>query len=118
MGVQVISYNTFLEFDSKKKVDKILYIVKKGDIAVVEGRLTPEEEMELTQRTMQNVSGNFSGIEIAFLESFETKTVMDKMRKYLAKLLIKNRMGISVIGPSRKIKEIKMDPNKLEIMFK
>ncbi|NCC71686.1 DUF2073 domain-containing protein, partial [bacterium] len=80
MGVQVISYNMLRNLDSKKKIEKILDVVLKGDIAVVEGRLSPDEELSLTAKAMQNVSGKFPGIEIAFLDSDGAKSFIEKLK--------------------------------------
>ena len=68
---------------------------------------------------MRNVSGKFSGIEIAFLEGKNTtKTFGEKLKKKLLMILAKDRFGLTVVGPSKVIKEIKMNPEKLEILFK
>ncbi len=119
MGVQVLSYESMKVLDSVKKVSKVLKIVKKGDIVMIEGKLTPEEETYLISSAMQNVSGKFSGIEIAFLQSSNVaSSFVEKIRESLIKALAKDRIGITVIGPSKVVKEIKMDPSKLEILLK
>lgn len=118
MGVQVLSYELIKNHTPEEKIKKILSIVKKGDIVMLEGRLNPDEELTLTSKALESVSGKFSGIEIAYLESFSEKSAIEKIRDTLLKAIAKDRFGITVIGPSKLIKEIKMDPNKLEILFK
>ncbi len=118
MGVQVLSYELMKRTSPAKKIDKILEIVKKGDVVLLEGRMSSEDELNLTSRALESVSGRFSGIEIAFLDSITSKSFADKFKNVLLKMIAKDRFGITVIGPSKIIKEIKMDPNKLEILFK
>lgn len=118
MGMQVLSYDSVKKMDSSKKISKILEIVKKGDIVMLEGRLTNDEELTLTSGALKNVSGKFSGIEIAYLSSSESDSFFEKFRQRIAQLLMKGRLGITVIGPSKVIKEIKMNPDKLEIFLK
>lgn len=118
MGVQVLSYDMMKNLSSDRKIRKILDIVKTTDIVMLEGRLTADEETYLISKAMANVSGKFSGIEVAFLGSTKSNNFGDKVRNTILKLLAKDRFGITVVGPSKIIKEIKMDPNKLEILFK
>jgi hypothetical protein len=118
VGVQVLSYELTKNLDSESRVAKILEIAKKGDVVMLEGRLNPDEELSLTSKAMESVSGKFSGVEIAYLDSVDSKSFLDKFRDHLLKIIAKDRFGITVIGPSKLIKEIKMDPNKLEILFK
>jgi hypothetical protein len=118
LGVQVLSYELMKNVESNKKVDKILDGVKSGDVVLIEGRLSSDEELELTTKALKNVSGKFSGVEIAFLSSTNSKSILEKVKDNIIKILAKDRFGITVVGPSKVIKEIKMDPNKLEILFK
>ena len=90
----------------------------KGDVVMIEGRLLPDEETELITSALKNVSGKFSGVEIAFLDSQKSLTFFERVKESLLKILAKDRIGITVVGPSKIIKEIKMDPQKLEILFK
>ena len=118
MGVQVLSHDLLNELDVSSKVDKILGIVKKGNVVLIEGRLNPQEETDLIAKALEKVSGKFTGIEIAFLEGKESTTIVQKVKKHILKVLVGNRLGLTVVGPSKIIKEVKMNPNKLEILFK
>lgn len=118
MGMQVLSYELMKGVGPHLRIKKIMEIVKKGDIVMLEGRLSPDEETILISSALENVSGKFSGIEIAFLDSMKSKSLVEKLKDSLIKVLAKDRFGITVIGPSKIIKEIKMNPDKLEILFK
>ncbi len=117
MGVQVLSYDLLKNLNSKEKVEKILDIVKKKDIVMIEGRLLPEEETILISSALESISGKFTGIEVAFLDSNSSSGIFEKLATSILKMLAKNRFGITVVGPSKIVKEIKMDPKKLEILF-
>ncbi len=118
MGVHVLSYDLLSELASQEKIERILEVVKTGEIVLLEGRLHPDEELQLTTHALKSVSGKFSGVEIAFLSSRKAKTLLEHVKNSLLRILAKDRFGITVIGPSKIIKEIKMDPQKLEILFK
>ena len=118
MGVQILSYDLLNRMSRRDRIAKILEIVKNKDVVMLEGRLDCEEESELITEALENVSGRFSGIEVAFLDSRKSDGILESIRHTLLKVIAKNRIGITVIGPSKIIKEIKMDPNKLEILFK
>jgi hypothetical protein len=117
MAVQILSYDLVKNWPSKVKVKKILEIVKMGDLVMLEGKLTPQEEADLISSALESVSGKFTGIEVANLTSLSENGLLDKLKNSLLKIIAKNRFGISVIGPSKIIKEIKMDPKKIEIYF-
>ena len=119
MGVQVLSYDLIMTLDQKKRIEKILDIVREdGDVAMIEGRLGPEDETELISSALGSVSGRFTGIEVAFLDNKKSHGFIEKLKDSLIKILAKDRIGITVVGPSNIIKEIKMNPDKLEILFK
>jgi len=118
VGVQVLSYELVKNLRSSAKIKRILDIVKKGDVVMLEGKLSSDEEASLITSALESVSGKFSGVEIAYLDSMSSKSLIEKFRDRIVKILAKDRIGITVVGPSKIVKEIKMDPNKLEILFK
>lgn len=117
-SVEIISYELIKNLKSEDKLNKILNIVKLGKIVLLEGRLTVKEETDLISFSLEQVDSKFSGIEIAHLNSQKNKTIIDKMKNSIIEVLAKNRIGITVIGPAKIVKEIKMNPNKLEILYK
>jgi len=118
MGVQVLAYDLIKDLSSSKRIEKIFNIVKNGDVVMLEGRIAPEEESELISKALASVSGKFTGIEVAFLNSKFNGGFLEKIKNSVINILAKERMGITVVGPSKIIGEIKMDPQKLEILFK
>lgn len=119
MGVQILSFDMLRKFKTETRLHKILDILKDGDVVVIEGRLSHEEETTLVAHALENVSGKFTGIEIAYLDpKYHTMSFLESIKEKLIMLLAKERLGITVIGPSKIIKEIKMDPQKLEVLFK
>lgn len=79
----------------------------------MEGRLKPNEETDLIQRTMENLSKDFKGIELCTVYP----NVKDKFLKgLLVNILIGDRTGLTVVGPANIVKEIKRDPNKILLL--
>jgi hypothetical protein len=119
MGVQILSFEMLRKFKTETRLNKILDILKEGDVVVLEGRLTSDEETALVTHALENVSGKFTGIEIAYLDpKHQHLSFFESLKEKLIQFLAKERLGITVIGPSKIIKEIKMDPQKLEVLFK
>ena len=117
MDVKILSFNSLMELTPRQRSEKILSLVKKGDLVVFEGRLESEEELNLTTKALESVSGKFTGIEIAYLGA-QNKSLIEKVKHSLVRVLSGKSPGLTVVGPSKTIKEIKMDPNNLEIMLK
>lgn len=112
--------NIELEFISSQILDKqkgddrmkfILDRIKENKILVVEGSLSSTEEAKLIEATMKDVSDKFPGIEVS--------TLRDKaesgFREKIIKLLGGKRGGLTVIGPSKLIKQIKKEPQRISI---
>jgi len=117
-GVQVLSHALLKDLSQTQKLDKIFNKVKLGEIVMIEGRLTADEETTLISKALRNVSGKFTGIEIAFLEGRTQRSFAQKLKDSIVKILAGDRFGLTVVGPSKQIKEIKMNPEKLEILLK
>ena len=61
---------------------------------------------------------NFRGIELAVIEpDMRNPSLMQKVRKNLAKTLVGHNNSLTVIGPAAIVKDIKRDPSKLEVLL-
>ena len=112
MAIQIefISSDALKPMDEQGKMEYILKSVKRDRIVVLDGMLSPVEEKNLIQETMKKIDGRFPGIEISTLGRNE-----DDLRTKLIRLLGGTLGGITVIGPSKLVKEIKKDPNRLNL---
>ncbi|MDD3985674.1 MAG: DUF2073 domain-containing protein [Methanobacterium sp.] len=93
---------------SLEKISMIVDKVKDGDIVVIEGGLTPEEEAELIETTMREIDvENFMGIDIYTLE---------KDKSSFFGLSKKKTIGITIIGPANVMKTVKKRSNFLSMI--
>ena len=93
---------------SMEKISMIVERVKDGDLVVIEGGLTPEEEAELIETTMREIDvENFMGIDIYTLEK-------DKVSFF--GLSRKKTVGITIIGPANLMKEVKKQSNFMSVI--
>lgn len=114
-----------------KRINFILNKVKDGTILVTDGVMSPEEEMELIKETMRRVDDGFPGIEVASLKKPAkglSKLVeklydgKDKIATFFANLSGKKnvqtslRIGLTLIGPAKYIREIKKNPNSFSVL--
>ncbi len=116
LTLQFVPYGDIESLDSGQRIRKLLGIVKENKVILMQGRLKPEEETGLIQQTMELIREQFKGVEICTIYPEEKKLqFLSKVKKEMAKLLLGNRDGITIIGPASVIKEIKRDPNKIEL---
>ena len=116
LTLQFVPYTDIEQLGTNQRITKLLNIVKKNKIVLMQGRLRPEEETHLIERTMTDVQDNFRGIEICTIYPEEKKLqVVQRLRKEMIKFLIGNRDGITLIGPASVVKEIRRDPNKIQL---
>ena len=118
LTLQFVPYYEIESLSSQKRVSKILSMVKENKIVMLEGRLRKQEEAELIQRTMQEINESFSGVEVQVIEpvSKDTDAFMHRVKKNLANILLGDRQGFTIIGPATVVKEIKRDPDKIQLL--
>ncbi len=116
LTLQFVS-NQELQKYKDTKIEKLLNLVKEDNIIVIEGGLNPEEEAQLIKLTMDKINNRFKGIEIATLNpSTRNLQGMEKLRVNLAYILMGKQQGFTIMGPASIIKEIKKDPNKIQLL--
>ncbi len=116
LTLQFIPYHELSGLDRSGKIQKILKSVKEDKIILIEGRLAAHEESELIRRTMEVIDKKFKGIEICSVDYQPKNTLLiDKIRKSIANIILNKTSGMTIIGPATVVKEIKKDPNKIEL---
>ena len=114
LALTYLPYNEIEGLDSKDRIKKLLDIVKKDRIVLLEGKLKKEEEAELIAETMKAINKNFKGIELATIDTEgESSNIV---KSFLRNILFGERSGATIIGPASIVKEIKKDPNKIELL--
>lgn len=117
--IQFVPYTEVEDLSSAKKIRRLLNIVKDDKIIFLEGRLSKQEEAELIERTMESITAKFKGIEIAVIYPEQKDLAfLKKMKINLANVLLGDRQGFTIIGPATLVKEIKKDPNKVQLLTK
>ncbi len=116
LTLQFVPYSDIEDLSIDERIKKILGIVKDEKIIVMEGRLRKSEEAELIKATMEKINSKFKGIEISVVyPENRGATLGKKFKSTLAELLLGERQGLTVIGPASLIKEIKKDPDKIQL---
>ncbi|MCX6709960.1 MAG: DUF2073 domain-containing protein [Candidatus Woesearchaeota archaeon] len=115
--LQFVPYSEIEHLSSVGKIRKLLKIARENKIVVLEGRLRKEEEAEMIKTTMEEIDDEFRGIEMAVISSEKKdEDIFGKIRTELFSLLLGNRQGFTIIGPASVVKEIKKDPNKIQLL--
>lgn len=116
LTLQFVPYAEIEHLDSSTRIDKLLDIVREDKIVLMQGRLKPEEETMLIQKTMEKIEEEFKGVEICTIFPQEKDLQLFKrLKKEMIKAILGNRDGITIIGPANIVKEIKRDINKIEL---
>lgn len=116
LTLQFVPYHELSALEPEKRINRLLDIVKKDKVVLMQGRLKPSEEAWLIQKTMENVSKNFKGIELCTIyPESKNDRLWNNLRNLLVKFLMGTREGLTIIGPATIIKEIKRNPDKIEL---
>lgn len=116
---QFIPYQDIETLTSAKRVNKLLNIVKENKIIIMEGRLKKEEEADLIEITMEEISPKFKGIELSVIYPDKNKQdATQKLKSVFANILLGDREGLTIIGPASIVKKIEKNPDKIELFTK
>jgi len=116
LTLQFVPYSEISNLTSEKKVQKLLKIVKEDKIIVLEGKLHSNEKSDLIRKTMEEIDDRFKGIEIEELDTdSKDKAFFEKVRTIFINFILGSRRGLTIIGPATIIKEIKKDPDKIQL---
>src|SRR3989344_5701220 len=114
-----VPYQDIENLTSAKRVNKLLNIVKEDKIVIMEGRSRKEEEADLIEITMEEITPSFKGIELSVIYPDKNKlTAGQKVRTVFANALLGDRTGLTIIGPASIVKKIEKNPNKIELFTK
>lgn len=115
---QFVPYTDIETLSSAKRVNKLLNIVKENKIVIMEGRLKKEEEADLIEITMEEISNRFKGIELSVINPDRSKLdFSQKVKNSFASLLLGDRQGLTIIGPASIVKKIEKNPDKIELFI-
>src|SRR3989344_619155 len=116
LTLQFVPYVDIESLSSESRLTKLLGIVKNKSVVLMEGRLKPEEETMLIERTMKEINKTFKGIELCTIfPEDKNLDLFKKLKKNFASMILGDREGITIIGPATVIKEIRRDPNKIQL---
>jgi len=118
-----LNFMTFSEIEklgSAERIKKLLNIILKKRIVVLQGRLKAEEEIRLIEDTMAMVDHvrEFKGIELAVISPKTERSFFSNFKHGIAKALVGDTESLTVIGPASIVKEVKKDPSKIELLLK
>jgi hypothetical protein len=102
-----------------ERIKKILGVILQDKLVILQGRLKPEEETRLIEDTMALIGHikGFNGVELAVV-SGEDRTLFEKIRHNIARILVGEQDAVTIIGPANLVKEIKRNPKKIELLLK
>lgn len=119
LTMQFVPYSEIEQLSSVQRIYKLLSIVKKDRIVVLEGRLKKEEEADLIKITMQEIDSKFKGIELGVIyPESKDASLRQRIKQGIISFILGNRQGLTIIGPASFVKQIKRNPDKIELLMK
>jgi len=116
LTLQFIPRSEIINLTTDGKVRKLLNVVKSDKIVLMEGRLEPSEETYLIEKTMEQINRSFKGIEICTVyPEKKNRMLIERIKDGIINMILGTKQGLTVIGPASIVKEIKRDPNKIEL---
>lgn len=117
--LQFVPYSEIEELGPARRVNKLLDMAKQNKIVLLEGRLKKEEEKDLIEITMEEINNKFKGVELAVINPQKKEGGLFKnMKNAMVTRLLGDRQGFTIIGPATIVKQIKKDPDKIELFTK
>jgi len=117
--LQFVPYSEIEGLGPARRVNKLLDMAKQNKIVLLEGRLKKEEEKDLIEITMEEINNQFKGIELAVINPKpKDEGFLKNMRGAFINKLLGDRIGFTIIGPATIVKQIKKDPDKIELFTK
>lgn len=119
LTLQFIPYADIKDLPAEKRVAKLLKLVKSDKIILLEGKLRRPEEGELIRRTMEEINDKFKGIELSVIyPNAKDNAFWSKIKGRFINIILGDRNGFTIIGPASIVKEIKQDPDKIQLFTK
>ncbi|MDR3291611.1 MAG: DUF2073 domain-containing protein [Methanobrevibacter sp.] len=108
LKMDFISSDALENATSMEKIYMIIERVKKGNIVVMDGGLTPAERAELIETTMREIDiDNFIGVDVHTLEKDSTSFFGFSKKKTVL---------ITIVGPANLMKTVKKQSNFLSMV--
>ena len=118
LTIQFVPYHEISQLSPEAKLNKLIDIVRKNKIVVMQGRLKPSEEAGLIQKTMENVGREFKGIELCTIyPEAKNQKIFNQIKGMMLKMLTGATEGMTIIGPATIVKHIKRNPDKIELLM-
>jgi hypothetical protein len=120
LTIHFMPYSEIEKEDSTGRIKKILNIILQNKIVILQGRLKAEEESRLIGDTMvliDHIKG-FKGVELAVVSNDKNMGFFDKFKHGIARALVGQQDAVTIVGPANLVKEIKRNPQKIELFLK
>jgi hypothetical protein len=110
--LEFVSSDVLAGKNEDERINFILERIRKSKILVLEESLSATEEARLIEETMREVSDKFPGIEVSNLKEKSEGGLRERLIRFLGG----STGGMTIIGPSKLIKKIKKEPQRILVL--
>ena len=130
LSFKYIPYREHSILNTDQKLNKIFNIVRRDKIVLMQGKLRPQEEAKLIERTMGQITKDFPGI--SFCTVYPNENNNKKKRKknndmvkkatravgnVMYKAFMGNRDCLTIVGPANIVKDIRKNPSQIDLFI-
>ena len=117
LTLEFVPYSEIESLTSLGRIRKLLNIAKENKIVLLQGRLRKEEEAELIKITMEEINKDFKGIELSVIyPNKKEENFVKNLKRSFVNLMLGDRVGFTIIGPATVVKEIKKNPDQIQLL--
>src|SRR3989344_9374848 len=100
LTLQFIPHTEIERLTSEQRIKKLFDLVREKKIVLLQGRLKPDEEIQLIQKTMEKIGRKFKGIELCTIypNSPKEELLIQKLKNLVTRFLLGDSGGITIIG--------------------
>ena len=129
LSFKYIPYREHYRLGTDQKLNKIFGVIRKDKIVLMQGKLKAEEEAKLIERTMSQITKDFTGISFCTIHPNSNGKKKTKKKDFMKsasetignifyKALLSDRDCLTIVGPANVIGEIRKNPSQIDLFLK
>ena len=126
LSFKYIPYREHSVLNTDQKLNKIFNIVRRDKIVLMQGKLKPQEEAKLIERTMGQITKDFTGISFCTVypngnNKKKNSSVVKSATRAVGDIMYKSFMGkrdcLTIVGPANIVKDIRKNPSQIDLFI-
>ena len=128
LSFKYIPYREHSSLNTDQKLNKIFSVIRRDKIVLMQGKLKPNEEAKLIERTMGQITKDFPGISFCTVypngnkkrkkkNISVAKTATNAVGNVMYKAFMGKRDCLTIVGPANIVKDIRKNPSQIDLFI-